>query len=273
MREIGCIVSFGDHAPDAVAQMAAAGFTLCQIKCRMSRDYQDAEIDALAAALKTHGMRAVSLLCAHSGPAVWDLVEGPETLGIVPPAYRAQRVKELERASDIAARLGISRVITHVGFLPDDARDPRYRDTVDVLRELCASFAKRGQRLLMETGQETPDVLLRALRDVGAENLGVNFDCANLVMYGKADPVDALRILGAYVKGVHAKDGVYPTDAVSLGQEMPLGEGRVDFDALLALLDEIGYRGELIIERETAPEQRFADVLKARAFLLARIKP
>ncbi len=87
-------------------------------------------------------------------------------------------------------------------------------------------------------------------------------------MYGKANPIDALDVVGRYVRGVHAKDGEYPTDGYSLGREMPMGQGRVGFPAFVAKLKEIGYDGALTIEREISGPQQKNDVLTANGMLL-----
>jgi sugar phosphate isomerase/epimerase len=124
----------------------------------------------------------------------------------------------------------------------------------------------------METGQETPLTLLRVINDINENNLGINFDPANFLMYGKANPIDALRIVGAYVNGVHAKDGEYPTDGISLGVEKPLGKGRVNIELFIQTLFDIQYKGPLTIEREISGEQQKQDVLTANALLLGIIK-
>jgi L-ribulose-5-phosphate 3-epimerase len=124
-----------------------------------------------------------------------------------------------------------------------------------------------GQAFWFETGQETPITLLRAIQDVGMDNLGINLDPANLLAYGKGNPVDALDILGPYVKGVHAKDGEYPTDPRELGAEKPLGEGRVDFPTLIAKLKALGYTGALTIEREITGPQQIADIKAGKVYL------
>jgi sugar phosphate isomerase/epimerase len=108
---------------------------------------------------------------------------------------------------------------------------------------------------------------VRTIRDVGLDNVGVNFDGANLVLYGKANPLDAFDLLAPYILGVHAKDGLYPTDPEKLGEETPIGQGKVDFPALVSRLKKIGYQGALTIEREIEGEQQTADILAAKAYL------
>ena len=105
------------------------------------------------------------------------------------------------------------------------------------------------------------------IQDLGEDNLGVNLDPANLLMYGKANPVDALDVFGRYVRDVHMKDGLYPTDGDHLGKEVSLGEGKVNVPALVAKLKSIGYAGPLTIEREISGDQQIADIRKAIALL------
>jgi sugar phosphate isomerase/epimerase len=108
---------------------------------------------------------------------------------------------------------------------------------------------------------------VRAIRDVGLDNLGVNFDAANLILYGKANPVDAVESLAPYIQGVHAKDGLYPTSPERLGAEVPIGQGKVNFPLLIEQLKRIGYKNPLTIEREIRGEKQTADILAAKAFL------
>jgi L-ribulose-5-phosphate 3-epimerase len=126
---------------------------------------------------------------------------------------------------------------------------------------------ERGLEFWFETGQETPVVLLRVIEDLGYDNLGINLDPANLLMYGKANPVDALDVFGQYVRGVHAKDGEYPTGGRQLGVEKPLGEGRVNFPVLIPKLKGLGYTSALTIEREISGPKQIADIKHAIAVL------
>ena len=203
-------------------------------------------------------------------PLKWNFVEGPATIGIVPRAYRAARMDALKQCSDFAATLGIGLVQTHCGFIPEDPKDPLYPESVTAIHELATHCAANGQSFLMETGQETPTTMLRMLKDVNHPALGVGLDTANLILYGKANPVDALKILGPHVKAMHAKDGRWPTDPDKLGQEVLIGQGEVDFAKVMAGLHAAGYTGAVTIERETSGPQQVADV-KAEKMYLERI--
>jgi sugar phosphate isomerase/epimerase len=156
-----------------------------------------------------------------SGPAEWNFSRGPVTLGLVPEAYRAERVEALKRWADFAANIGAPAIITHCGFIPENLTDPEYPPVVDAIREAAEHCAARGLGFWFETGQETPVVLLRTIERVGTGNLGINLDPANLILYGKGNPIDALDVLGPYIKNVHVKDGFYPTDGSRLGREVP----------------------------------------------------
>jgi len=200
-------------------------------------------------------------------PLVWDFQQGPATIGLVPPKYRAARIDALKQVSDFAKRLGIGQVQIHCGFIPEDPADPLYQGTVEAIRTVAQHCQANGQHFLMETGQETPTAMSRALRDVNMPNLGVGLDTANLILYGKANPVDAVDILGQHVRSVHAKDGKWPTDPSKLGEEVMIGKGLVDFKTVFTKLHKLGYTGAITIERETSGPQQVEDVTNEKMYL------
>src|SRR5438045_4962521 len=171
------------------------------------------------------------------------------------------------QASDFAKKCGIPAVQTHCGFLPENPNDPVYKETIEAIREVVSYCKQNGQNFRYETGQETPITLVRAIRDVGLDNQGVNFDVANLILYGKANPVDAVEIIGPYVQGVHAKDGLWPTDPKNLGKEVPIGQGKVDFPRVIRRLKEMNYQGAITIEREISGPQQMEDIRKEKVYL------
>src|ERR1700758_3253541 len=200
-------------------------------------------------------------------PLEWNFLRGPSTIGLVPPATRAARIDALRQASDFAKLLGISQVQTHCGFIPEDPAAPLYKETVAAIREVAEHCAANNQLFLMETGQETPTTMSRAIRDVALPNLGVGLDTANLILYGKANPVDAVAILGPHVHAVHAKDGRWPTNPDKLGQEVLIGLGLVDFAKVFAGLRKAGYTGAITIERETPGPKQIEDVRQEKLYL------
>ncbi len=200
-------------------------------------------------------------------PLVWDFLRGPSTIGLVPEATRAARIDALRQASDFAHQIGISQVQTHCGFIPEDPADPKYPGTVEAIRTVARHCQANGQFFLMETGQETPTTMSRMLKDVDMPNLGVGLDTANLILYGKANPADAVDILGPHVRAVHAKDGRWPTDPDKLGEEVLIGKGLVDFRKVLTKLHAVGYTGAITIERETSGPQQIEDVRNEKIYL------
>ena len=173
-------------------------------------------------------------------------------------AERAERREQVRR---------IENIVTHVGLLPENPSTTEYYSLVNSLRELANYVKNNGQYFLFETGQETPVTLKRIIEDIGTGNLGINLDPANLILYGKANPVDALDVFGEYVRDVHAKDGKYPTDGKNLGVETPIGEGKVNFPEFVKKLKEVGYNGPLTIEREISGEQQIKDIVASKKYL------
>lgn len=227
----------------------------------------DTVAENIRSAAGKHGVDITAFWCGWQGPKVWDFYDGQLTLGLVPAAYRFKRMEMLLEGSDFAQKIGVRDVVTHAGYLPENPYDPSYQEVLSALKVVAGKCRENGQRFLFETGQETPVTLKRAIADIGLDNLGVNLDPANLIMYGKANPVDALDVLGEYVMGVHGKDALYPTDGRKLGVETPLGKGKVNFPRLIARLKEVGYDGDITIEREISGEDQKRDILLARELL------
>jgi L-ribulose-5-phosphate 3-epimerase len=217
--------------------------------------------------LDKYELIATTVEVVGPGLRVWDFMRGPSTIGLVPEATRAERIDALRQASDFAKLLGIGQVQTHCGFIPEDPADPKYPGTVEAIRAVARHCQANGQYFLMETGQETPTTMSRMLRDAASPNLAVGLDTANLILYGKANPVDAVEILGPHVRSVHAKDGLWPTDPSQLGREVLIGAGLVDFKKVLTKLHSIGYAGAVTIERETSGPQQIEDVRNEKIYL------
>ena len=264
---LGVIASLAEGPEEALDRVHALGFPTCQVTCWNP----DLLVEDIAARLRrraeTLGIEITTIWAGMPGRYVWDLIEGPNTIGLVPPETRAERLRALKLGSDFGRWVGVPSITTHVGFIPDNPADPLYAGVVEALREIADYCARNGQAFWFETGQETPVTLLRTFEDIGADNLGINLDPANLLLYGKANPVDAVDVFGRYVRGVHAKDGEYPTDGRHLGAEKPLGQGRVGFGALLGKLAALGYEGAITIEREISGPRQIADIMEGKRFL------
>lgn len=255
-----------DNIAEKFRWYAQQGFTNCQLSMPLE-DLDEAHAQQVRQAVQETGIEITAMIGVWSGPQVWDFYSGPQTLGIMPIEYRYQRMQDLICCAKFAKSIGCQNIATHLGFIPENPQDPIFVSFLCALRYLVEEYRKLGINLLFETGQETPATLLRVFGELNAENVGLNFDPANLLMYGKANPVDALDIVGRYVKGVHGKDGEYPTNGKELGREMPMGQGRVDFPRFVAKLKEVGYNGAITIEREIAGDQQLQDVLAAKAML------
>jgi sugar phosphate isomerase/epimerase len=217
-------------------------------------------------AARASGLTIHTMFVGFDGQSYADLETIRRTVGLVLPGLRQHRVGVALRCCDLARELGVDALAAHVGFIPDDPAHPDYAPLVEALRTICDRCAACGQTFHLETGQDPAVVLLRFLHDVGRPNLGVNFDPANLLLYDSDDPLAALDQLAPFVRGVHCKDGRRPAAPGRLGEEVPLGQGEVDFPALVGRLRAAGYRGPLVIEREHGPRV-VEDVLAARAYL------
>jgi L-ribulose-5-phosphate 3-epimerase len=263
--QLGVFIDIDHDDPRQPFQQASElGFATCQAGCWNPARLTPEFARQVVAAAQAYQVTITALWCGWDGPAVWDFASGYATLGLVPPVFRQARLQTLLAGARFAAELGLSDLVTHAGFIPENPNHPDYLSLIPHLRYLVQGCWEYGVHFNFETGQETPLTLLRTIEDLGLPNLGVNLDPANLILYGKGNPVDALDVLGRYVRGVHAKDGRYPTHGRQLGVETPLGEGQVDFPRLIGRLKELGYDGPLTIEREISGPQQIADILQAR---------
>jgi sugar phosphate isomerase/epimerase len=261
---LGLIVGMGKNPETALQKVHDLGIPTCQVS---TEDLSDAMLGGIREAVLKFNLEVTALNTSGPGPQIYDFYQGPLTIGLVPRQYRAQRIAHLRQASDFAKRLGIPALHTHFGFIPENPNDPLYKETLQALREVATYLKANSQMMLYETGQETPITLLRAITDVGLDNQFVNLDTANLILYGKGNPVDALDVIGKLVRGTHAKDGLFPTDPRKLGEEVPIGQGKADFPKLIARLKELDYTGPLTIEREISGPRQLEDIRKEKQYL------
>ena len=261
---LGLIIAVGNDPNAAMKKVRDLGLPTCQA---YFSDLDPNGASSLRQALDQNKIEATSLVVGGPGREVWDFYEGPQTIGLVPRDTRAARIAHIKKASDFAKQCGIAAVQTHAGFIPENPNDQLYKETIAALREAAGYCKNNGQNFRYETGQETPITLVRAIGDVGLDNQGVNFDLANLILYGKANPVDAIEILAPYIQGIHAKDGLWPTNPRQLGEEVPIGKGKVDFPRIIARLKQLKYGGAVTIEREISGPQQMEDVRAAKTYL------
>ena len=261
---LGIIISPDADPEDEFAKVKKLGLSTCFVS---TDRYDAAWAKQVKVLLEKYSIEPTAVETLGGGEMVWDFQRGPATIGLVPRKTRQMRIDALKRGSDFGKLIGSPFVQTHCGFIPEDPNDPLYPELVAAVREVASHCRGNGQRFLFETGQETPTTLMRTIADVGLDNLGVGLDTANLILYGKANPVDAAEIFGKTVYAVHAKDGRYPSNPRLLGQEVPIGQGKVDFARVFRTLKANGYQGAITIEREISGPQQVEDVRKGIAYL------
>ena len=229
-----------------------------------------ANAEQFLAYLNQLGITLTAVFGGFEGESYADIPTVVETVGIVPPAMRAARVQEMKEIADFAHMLQCDVVALHLGFIPHDKSDPLYGEVVEVTRDILDHCKNNNQNLHLETGQETAAGLLEFIGDVERDNLFINFDPANMILYGTGEPIEALRQVGALVRSVHCKDATWADNpGVEWGAEVPLNDGAVGMEDYLRTLDTIGYTGPLTIEREISedPERQKTEIGNAVSLL------
>jgi sugar phosphate isomerase/epimerase len=260
--EIGAMFWAGRDPGETLRELKALGARCGQIG--IAGDFPLAGAAAKwKTALQSEDFPVVTAFCAYNGESYADIPTVQRTVGFIPPQTREEREQRTYAVSDFAREVGIPSIATHIGFVPEDESDPDYIAVRGMVRRVCDHAAKNGQTFALETGQESADTLLRFFIDVNRQNLRINFDPANMILYGTGDPIDALGTLALHVVSVHCKDGDWPPKGVpaALGEEKPLGQGSVGMERFIAKLKSIGFKGPLNIEREVPdPAQRLRDI-------------
>jgi sugar phosphate isomerase/epimerase len=224
------------------------------------------------ARLRELNIELTAVFGGFEGESYADIPTVVKTVGLVPPETRAARTQEMKEIADFAHQLECGVVALHIGFVPHDTTDPLYAEILEVTRDVCNHCQGNGQALHLETGQESAEGLLQFIQDVGCDNLFVNFDPANMILYGTGEPIEALKKIGKFVRSIHCKDGKWAASpGQEWGQEVRLGEGDVGMENYLRTLDELGYTGPLTIEREIPqePDRQKAEILHAVSILTA----
>jgi len=220
--------------------------------------------------LKTSAITATCMFVGFEGESYDDIPATKKTVGLVPREHRQERTEEFKLISNFAGLLGIGAVGMHLGFIPEEQNSNTYDELVVLVRSLCEFCAKNSQAIHLETGQESVNTLRAFLKDVGSTNLFVNFDPANMILYGVGDPLPALRELAPYVRSVHCKDARWSEKpGETWGKEVPLGQGDVGMPEFIQLLQDIQYEGPLTIEREipNEPDKQLREIAAGLALL------
>lgn len=265
---IGTLLRLPEITPERLQFLRQAGLECCQL-ARVGEDWlhgpQGADNSAALMQLLTdNAIRPVSVFLSF--PAQRFTSDGGG-FGLTPPQPRAGRIVSACRQMLWAGKYHIKLITCHVGKMPaSDGNE--YEQLIDDLRQLARFANENDQRFLFETGPESAAELQKTFDDIGMDNVGVNFDPANLLIYNQDDPADFLKLLADRVAVVHCKDARRPEKAGEMGKETPLSKGDTRFAALMAQLVGGGFRGPLIIERELplGPEQQ-RDVAEAIGWL------
>jgi sugar phosphate isomerase/epimerase len=263
--EIG-VMFWGDKPPrEKLQQIKALGVTCGQLGMAGDADISRAAAQAWKDALRGENFTLVTAFAAYTGENYADIPTVQRTVGFIPLHTRAERLMRTLELSDFAAVLGVGSVACHIGFVPHDQNHPDYVAVREMVQRVCDRCAENGQTFALETGQEPAATLMQFLEEVGRDNLKINFDPANMILYGTGDPIEALEVVKSQVVSVHCKDGDWPPKGVpgALGTEQPLGKGAVGMARFVSKLKQIGYTGALTIEREVQGDQQRLDILSA----------
>ena len=211
---------------------------------------------------RARGITIVATMITFAGEDYTSVATIRRTGGLVPDEQWPDRRDLTLRAGKLTAELGVKFLTCHIGFVPPSS-DPTYLVMVERVRDVAQALASDNLSLLLETGQESASELLQFLNDLNCRNVGVNFDPANMILYGGGDPIEAISILNRHIRHVHVKDAVASSQPrLQWGKEVVFGTGEVDPLRFLDALDDIGYTGLLTIERE-APGDPLADARAA----------
>jgi sugar phosphate isomerase/epimerase len=212
--------------------------------------------------LRDNNIQFTAGMMSYSGEDYSTIAIIKQTGGFVPDDLWPSRRDATLAMALLAKELGIRKISTHIGFVPP-SNDPKYPSMVQRVCDIGNRFAEMGLELGLETGQEEASELLQFLNDLPCRNVFVNFDPANMILYGAGDPLEAIRVLGRHIQHVHIKDAIASDQPGTVwGEEVPFGTGHVDANEFAAALHAVGYRGPLVIERE-AGNERVADVATA----------
>lgn len=269
MMNVGCLVRLTKDPYECIRHVAVdMGFRCGQLSVWDMSMHTRECADLILNACKEFDFTITAVWCGWSGPEEWTYPNMYTSIGLVPAAWRSTRVKELLEGAKFADMLGVKNIITHIGYLPDNPYNQDRIETVQATRYICREIAKNGQRFLFETGEMIPNTLIQFMVEVGEENVGVNFDSANMVINARANSADALRMLAPYVYGMHAKDAIYPQGTNPKGREVKIGTGVANFPVLLQILADNGYEGSITIEHEMKDVgYREKEILESKLFL------
>ncbi|MFG0330202.1 MAG: sugar phosphate isomerase/epimerase family protein [Phycisphaerales bacterium] len=251
-----------DSPADLVAKVRETGLDAIQLALDPIRSGAWS-YDETVATLRDSGITILSGMMGMAGEDYTSLDSIKRTGGVRPDATWPANLAATNGNAELAKRLEIPLVTFHAGFIPHDTRDSEHTKMIERLRKIAGAFDRHGVRVAFETGQETADTLLAALDELERPEVGVNFDPANMILYGMGDPVEALRRLAPRVAQIHIKDANPSKLPQTWGSEVVVGTGAVDWPAFFEVVRDERIDCDLVIERE-AGDSRVADIIAAR---------
>jgi len=253
-------------ADDLFQKLAATGIARVSIALDPIRENAGGAWSDFRQRCAQHGVACVSGMMTAIGEDYSTLEAIKRTGGVVPDEHWEGNWRNFQADAELATQLGLRFVMFHAGFLPHDPADPAFAKLRDRLARVAGLFAARGIEVGFETGQETGETLAAFLEQLNRPNVGINFDPANMILYDKGDPIEALRTLGRWLRQCHLKDAVRTRVPGTWGEEVVVGTGQVNWKAFFGVLAELGFRGDLCLERE-AGAQRVADLRAGREYV------
>jgi len=260
---IGIMLGVEDDPMESIQKVLDVGVDNAQMGRPPDEYLSGPKFDELKKAIDDTGITITTVFCGYDGESYADIPTVQRTVGLVNRDTLAERLSKTFEIADFAEKLGVKRIAAHIGFVPEDTSSELYQEVVDTIRKIADYCKPKEMVFALETGQEAAEALLQFIKDVDRDNIRVNFDPANMILYGSGEPIPALELLAEYVDGVHCKDGKWPKKEGELGTEYPLGQGDVGIDKFIATLEKIGYEGPLTIEREITGEEQKKDIIEA----------
>lgn len=242
-------------AEQGFIKLKNSGFNCCHLVYKPEQ-YTEQDALIIKEAAKKHGIEISALFAGfRDNFTKWNLYSDFNDAGINSKQYGAERIEYLKEAAKFCVNVGTENMLIHAGFVANNPFSNEYVYMLDLVKELAQHLKNIGVNLLLETGGESPITLRRLIEDANTDNIFVNLDTANLIMYGFGNPVDAVYTLHPYIKSMHIKDGTPPQNPKELGKETEFGEGFVDFKKVFKMLSEYGFKGPYIIEREISDDK------------------
>ncbi|MGD0577562.1 MAG: sugar phosphate isomerase/epimerase family protein [Bryobacteraceae bacterium] len=270
---VGVFYWIGEDAEATVREISELGVEVCQLAVVGERELTPELAAAYRKALATAGLEVATIFAAYEGESYADILTVMRTVGFMPPATRATREVRTREVIDFGAALGIRSFGCHIGFVPEE-RNADYEDVREVVRRISDYAASHGMTFFLETGQEPAPLLLQFLKDVARPNVRINFDPANMVLYGSGEPIEAFRMLRPHVVSIHGKDGDWPDPARpgALGTERPLGAGAVNIPKFVRTVRESGYTGTINVESGVHGDEPHHVTLRTAVEMLKRLR-